>query len=286
MQIKNITRLILTLLLICISCNCFSQDWRDSIANLVYTPKYFGPNAFPIPEVHSGTLSQEYEVELRYDFHDGKGDKTQDVYGRVYLPFGNKAALEVSGVIRETYETTEEVRIERSAACTTPSRNCRGDVIVTGMFQALKSEKYVDAMLLFGLKTASGNLLSDARYTDAASYWFSANIGKDIFKNQERNKYVRLSCMMGFYCYMTNNIVHRQNDAWIAGGGIQSRYRNFFLDADIRGFEGYWSNGDQPLLLLSKLKYKYSHHSVYFRYQYGVHDYPYQTFSGGYIFSF
>ncbi len=285
----KIYKYLLAFVLLLLPLSCFSYDWRDRMDSVTYSPRYFGPNAFPIPEVLSGKISTEYEIEARYDYHDGEGDQTQDIFLRGYFPFGKKAAIEISGVLQETYKTSKEVMDERHAASTETiegATTCRGDVIINATYQLLENEKIMDIIGRFGLKTASGNWLANARYTDAANYWLDLDIGKDLLRSEKRDKYLRMSIMGGFYCYMTNDRVHRQNDAWLLGGGFQGRYRNVYAEADISGFEGYMNNGDEPLIFRSKLKYRYKGHSLFFRYQYGLNDLLFQTYSGGYSFSF
>ena len=279
---------VITFLLFAFSSLCLAQDWRDRMDSLIYSPKFFGPNAFPIPELIAGKISNEYEIGVRFDYHSAEGDNTRDFYARGHIPFGTKAALEVSGVFYEKYRTSEKIKEERYAAWMELQGNdlCYGDITITSMFQVLESDKWFDAMIFAGIKTASGNRLSDARHTDAASYWVGVDIGKNIFQSEKRDRYLRLGGMFGFYCYMTNLPHNRQNDAWMASGGILFRIENVYFDTTLRGFQGYWDEGDEPLLFHSQLKYRIRNHSFYCRYQYGLHDFIYQTFSGGYTFSF
>ena len=90
----------------------------------------------------------------------------------------------------------------------------RGDVIFNFYFQALRSEKWMDIVVSANLKTASGGRLCDARYTDAASYWFDANLGRTLWKRKDVNASIRVQALAGFYCWMTNDVVNRQNDAF------------------------------------------------------------------------
>ena len=55
---------------------------------LIYAPRYFGPNAFPAPEMYGGKLSTRWAVEVRGDFHLMKadGDDTKDIYASLYIP--------------------------------------------------------------------------------------------------------------------------------------------------------------------------------------------------------
>ena len=35
-----------------------AESWRDKTELLIYSPRYFGPNAFPIPEMRDGQVSE------------------------------------------------------------------------------------------------------------------------------------------------------------------------------------------------------------------------------------
>jgi hypothetical protein len=263
---------------------CFSQDWRDGMDSLIYTPRYFGPNAFPVPEINSGKIDDEYKLEMRFDFHQATGDNTRNLYAKMYLPFGRKASLEASWVIREFYHTSEAIKLERHAYNMQPANGnaCVGDVVINAYYQLIESEKWMDVLFSFGVKTASGNMVVDARYTDAANYWFDMNFGKNLFQTEEKDVYLRLVAKMGFYCYMTNNRVHRQNDALMGGGGLKIRLKNIYADADLRGFSGYWNNGDSPFLFRTELKYRLKNHSFFINYSEGLHDWIFTTYSAGY----
>ena len=58
-----------------------NESWREEMKNLIYSPRYFGPNAFPMPTMRDGLVSDRYEVELRGEYHHYTGDKTWDLIG-------------------------------------------------------------------------------------------------------------------------------------------------------------------------------------------------------------
>ncbi len=261
-----------------------AQEWREKTELLIYSPRYFGPNGFPIPELRSGKVGDRYEVELRGEYHYYPGDKTKDLYARAYLPFfRGRAGVEVSLVIAEKYVLTPETRDERFAVETQSPIPCRGDVILTSFFQLLTSEKWIDAMFTFNLKTASGSRLCDARYTDAASYWIDLTVGKDLIRPTDRNLSLRIQGMAGFYCWMTNDLVHRQNDALSYGAGLSATYRAFSLSTDLSGFYGYKDNGDRPLIWRNKLEYEWKKNILSARYHHGMKDRLYESYSLAYI---
>lgn len=259
-----------------------AEGWRDKMEQLIYSPRYFGPNAFPLPELMGGSLPSRWEVELRGEFHTMPGDKTKDVFARLYVPIANgRAGVTISGVIREFYKTSPQVRDERKAAEIKPVVPCYGDVVVNCYYQVLRSEKWMDVIVSANLKTASGGRLCDARYTDAASYWFDCNVGRTFWRNDRAS--LRAQGLIGFYCWMTNNMVHRQNDALCYGLGLQGTYRNFSLDCDYSGIQGYRDDGDKPMAIRTRLNYEIKKNILSFRYKHGLKDHLYDTYSLAYI---
>ncbi|MDR1103632.1 MAG: hypothetical protein LBL42_07720, partial [Tannerella sp.] len=255
-----------------------SDDWREQTKLLIYAPRYFGPNAFPLPELRDGRVGDRYEIELRGEYHYYEGDRTKDVYARLFVPFaGGRAGLEVSGVIREDYVMTDGTRAERHAVETRPPIPCYGDVIISSFFQLLKSEKWCDVTFGSNLKTASGGRLCDARYTDAATYWFDLTAGRDLVRNAERSAFLRVQALVGFYCWMTNDPVHRQNDATLYGAGLGAGYKNILFTCDYSGFYGYEKMGDDPAVLRCKLNYEYRKNVLSLRFRHGMKDHLYDT---------
>lgn len=259
------------------------DSWRDQMEYLIYTPRYFGPNAFPLPELTGGSLSDRWEVELRGDFHTMTGDRTKDLFARLYIPIAHgRAGITVSGVIQEWYKTSEAVRDERHAVEVEPPIPCRGDIVVNCYYQVLRSDRWADVVVSANIKTASGGRLCDARYTDAASYWFTAEAGRTLWADTTRAAFVRAQGLAGFYCWMTNDMVHRQNDALCYGIGLKGGWRGLELACDFSGLRGYRGQGDRPVLFRSRLSYELRKNVVAFGYKRGLRDYLYDSFSIGY----
>ncbi|GHU55443.1 hypothetical protein FACS189411_03890 [Bacteroidia bacterium] len=260
--------------------------WREQMKDLVYSPRYFGPSAFPMPELRSGKVSTRYEIEARGEYHYYTGDVTTDLYLRTLLPFvRGRAGLEVSFIVLEKYKLTEATRVERHASLTECPSNERynGDVVISAFYQVLESEKWFDAMISLNLKTASGGRLVDARFTDAATYWMDATVGKDLAKSYDGAYSLRMQAMAGFYCWMTNDIVHRQNDAILYGVGFTGILDKVTLSSNLSGFNGYDHNGDNPLQLRNSAQFDFKNNIISFRYAHGMKDCLYDTYSLGYI---
>ena len=264
-----------------------AQDdlWNhDKLDLMQYSPKYFGPNAFPVPELKNGRLNTRWEAELRGEYHSYKGDRTKDIFARVFVPVaGGCAGLEVSYIIYEYYNMTPQTVEERHAAGTSWKSGAHGDVIVSSFYQILRNEKWMDILAEATLKTASGNRLADARYTDAAAYWFNLNIGRNLYKSIDSNTSVRIQGYAGFYCWMTNEKIHRQNDAITYSVGISGTHGNISAVADIAGINGYKNNGDRPMQIRTKMNYEYKKNILSLRYKHGMKDSLYDSYSLAYI---
>ena len=141
----------------------------------------------------------------------------------------------------------------------------------------------MDIVVSANLKTASGGRLCDARYTDAASYWFDANLGRTLWKRKDVNASIRVQALEGFYCWMTNDVVNRQNDAFCYGAGVLGTYRGVSLDCNYAGFRGYRDNGDKPMILRTKLNYELKKNILSFQYKHGMKDHLYDSYSLAYI---
>lgn len=261
------------------------DEWRDKGLLLTYSPRYFGPSAFPIPELRTALAPSRFEVELQGRYHYYTGDKTKDLFARLMIPVvKGRVGIEVTAIIKEDYKLTPETRDERNAVDTElPSHESyQGDIVINTLFQVLRSEKWMDIMASLNLKTASGGRLCDARFTDAVTYWMDVTVGKDLLKNNSGTATLRMQAMVGFYCWMTNDIVHRQNDATSFGIGFTGTYKDFTLSSDFSGFYGYKDNGDRPLILRNSLKYEFKKNIISLRYNHGMKDYLYDNYSLGY----
>jgi hypothetical protein len=265
-------------------------DWAYKTLLLVYSPRYFGPTAFPVPELGSGKAAEHYEIELRGQYHYYSGDQTKDLFLRALLPVvKGRAGVEVSFIPVEKYKLTPETRDERNAVETecVPGVFYTGDVVISAFYQVARSDKWVDLACSLNLKTASGGRLCDARFTDAATYWIDLTAGKDLLKSADGKRALRAQAMAGFYCWMTNDVLkHRQNDAFLYGLGLSAQIRNFGFSSNLAGFSGYENNGDRPLLWRNNLRLEFRNNILSLRYAHGMQDSLYDTYSVGYIRKF
>lgn len=243
---------------------------------MIMSAGHFGPNALPVPEVKRGFLSEKTEFEITASNHFHSDDPTQDISGRVYIPFAKgKIAVEVYGVLFEYYNYTEEIRNERISRDEDGEGMAIGDLYISTQIQLARDRKFPNTMLRFTAKTASGSNLDAARYTDTPGYFFDLSFSKD-FGNKEQLVF-RPYAMLGFYNWHTNDEENLQNDALLYGLGTDFERNNWRFVSSWSGYYGYKDNGDQPMQLNFELRKDYNKKAFRVQYQHGLHDWMYRT---------
>jgi len=158
-----------------------------------------------------------------------------------------------------------------------------GDIYIGTYIQILKDhEKYPDVLMTINLKTASGTNLSAARFIDAPGYFFDLSCGKDIKFDHPFFKSLKPYTMLGFYVWQFAIDGRHQNDAFLFGLGLDLQIADFILTNSYGGYVGYIGNGDKPVVYRFTFKSNYDSKFNYkFRFQQGIHDFNYSTFSVG-----
>ena len=270
-------------------------------------PRWFGPNAFPVPEMTDGRIDPSRTLELAGDFFTGHladgRDLTYDAFLRLHLPlWSDRAALTVWMPVVEWWQTDPAVDSARNIL-SDPSKDPghdSGDVYVSLDIQLLTETSVRPSLLLRSvLKSASGNNFGYARYYDAPGYFFDLTAGKSFGP-------VRFAATTGFLCWQTDN--GRQNDA------IQYGLAAFFtpgalrLSAQWAGYFGWERYGDAPMTLsaraawafpLASISSGYSASSASSGYsasalvlepfimvQHGLHDWPFTQLRAGLLCRF
>jgi hypothetical protein len=264
------------------------------------SPFYFGPNAFPIPDMLDGRVSSCLRVELCGDYFIGKrGDNTENIALKVNVPlWTDRVNLSLWMPVVEWYQNSAE----NMDACNVTDENresalkgtLMGDLYVSADIQVFKEKVYwPDVAVRAAIKTASGGGYSQARYYDAPGYFFDASIGKSLALGGSvwRHK-LRVAASAGFLCWQTN--VGRQNDAIQYGLMLKWENRYFSLSQTLGGYSGWehiTCNGkeiayDSPMSLKTNLSVYYKMCEFLLAYQYGLRDYPYHQLRLGVAYSF
>ncbi|MFC2107764.1 hypothetical protein ACFLRY_05470 [Bacteroidota bacterium] len=286
MRLKELLFLFFILLFI----NVFSQDehkwWNkkhnwDGSTNwsyyMIISPGYMGPNALPVPEIHTGLIYPESFIEMGGDAHYSQGDKTVNMFSRLQYVIPSKVfAFEVYIVPIEYYEMDTATRDERFARNYDAKGIAGGDFYFSSMIQILKSKiNWPDILMNISFKTPSGTNLDDARYTDAMAFYFDFSFGK-TFKTKGKLS-IRPYLLAGFYSWQTNRTDNRQDDALMLGGGFDISIGRFTFTNSAGGYSGYLNIKDEPLVYRFKTLYEKRDWNFLFQFQQGLHDFEYSS---------
>ncbi len=312
-MINKITLIFLFFLNIYFASDSLSQNsnfsWNDLVAwnghshwtdYFIISPAYFGPNALPVAELKTGKVLDKPFFELLGEGHLLQGDNTFDIYTRYYHPFlEGKIAVEFFIVPIEYYNLSPAIRDKRKVRNAEPKGFTGGDLTFGTTIQLVKGkEQFPDVVFGMYCRTASGEKLEDARYTDTPGYFFDINFGKDINNIPEVFDNVRWFASIGFKAWQAGLDNYLQNDALTAGLGFMIEHNKFEIQNHLAGYFGYlgmknypvvedstkpyYYDGDQPVVYRLILTRQVNNTKIKFMYQLGLHDFEYNSFSFGF----
>lgn len=261
------------------------HDWQPGDPNWRYyirmTPGYLGPNGLPVPEVKKGFNLQKSEFEISAAYHFHPGDPTQDISGRIFVPFAQgKIALELYGVILEHFAFSEEIRNERFARIENGKGTAVGDFYFSTLVQLIKDKKFPNTLLRLAAKTTSG-ALDAARYSDSPGYFFDLSFSKDIGATE--SGLFRPFGSAGFYSWQTNDDVNLQNDAYMYALGAEYSKNFWLFSGSLSGYSGYKNERDKPQQLNFELRRDWDKKAFRIQYIYGMRDWTYKTIKCSFI---
>ena len=254
-------------------------------------PAYFGPNAFPVPDMLDGRVQNHLRVEIAGDGYFGfQGDKTANAFARVYVPlFTDRVNLTVWMPVMEWYEMTpERQRVCRLQDSVAISGHGAGDAYFSTDIQILRDKKWApDIALRAACKSASGGQYELARHYDCPGYFMDLSLGKSWYLGADNRNRVsdnggvelRLAGSAGFLCWQTDN--GRQNDAVMYGLQLLLKSQYLSLRTTWSGYVGWENMGDRPMIIKGRLAGHAKGFEPYVEYQYGIKDYPFHMLRVG-----
>lgn len=251
------------------------SHWRKY---LTVSPFYFGPNALPVPEMNNAQLFSGARFHNSFWSHHATGDNTYNYFTDFTTElFSDRVNFSVFWVPVEHYTYSPEERDRRAARSFGGSHFTTGDVNITTSIWLFKESKYrPDVVLRSNLRTASGGNLSDARYTDAAGYYFDLTFGKQIHEWGTEN-FIRAYSSHGFYVWQLYMDRQRQNDAYLFGLGIDLNVGSTLIKTQCTGYIGYIDDGDKPVLYRNSLIQSFEKFEAQFFFQTGLNDWQYRS---------
>lgn len=254
-------------------------------------PAYFGPNAFPVPDMLDGRVQNHLRVEIAGDGYWGfQGDKTADAFARVFIPlFTDRVNLTIWMPVMEWYEMTpERQRVCRLQDSVIIAGQGAGDAYFSTDIQILRDKKWApDIALRAACKSASGGQYGWARHYDCPGYFFDLSLGKSWYLGERQSGdkargegvELRVAGSAGFLCWQTDN--GRQNDAVMYGLQLLLKSQYVSLRTTWSGYVGWENMGDHPMVIKGRLSGHAMSFEPYVEYQYGIKDYPFHMMRVG-----
>jgi hypothetical protein len=253
--------------------------WRNW---MIISPGYLGPNALPVPHVQKGEIYGPAEFELAVSNHFHRGDPTQDISGYLFIPFANDVvAIEMYGVAIERFAFSEEIRNERFARIRDGKGTAVGDFYFSTLVQLVKDRKFPNTLLRFAGKTASGNQLEGARFSDSPGYFFDLSFSKKT--GNETTGLIKPFGMLGFYSWQTNDELNLQNDALLYALGSDFVLKNWLFSASWSGYSGYKNERDKPMQFNLDLRKDIDRKAFRMQYHHGLRHWEYKTLRFSFI---
>ena len=257
-------------------------------------PAYFGPNAFPVPDMLDGSTSGDLKVEL---YGDGflcsmtsspSDDITLDLFAKATIPlFSDRVNLVIWMPVVEWFRSGPAVNVQRRVQ--NPDRWISGidsgDAYVSTDILILDERKTGCGLVLrAALKSASGNSFGTARVYDAPGYFFDIAAGRNIKVSADGKTVFRMALSTGFLCWQTAN--GRQNDAIMYGALASLKTGPFKAEVNYGGYVGWEQKGDRPMTLKTELSWSFGRCSLNAMYQVGFMDWPFHQIRLGATYSF
>lgn len=288
----------LTVTWICLCNVCIAQEdyqwWNDLVdwdgrthwsKYLIYSPRYFGPNAIPIPELEEGLIKSSSEISFGTFSHFTNGESTYNSKLKFYIPYSGKIAFYGSIIPVEYYSMDTFLRDRRKSRDFDGIGYAIGDLEVGTQIQLLTAENsFSDVILTSHFKTALGTNREAARYLDAPAYYFHMISSKTFVSNQ---LHIKPMIMCGLYVWQTNEDKNPQNDAILYGAGVELEWNMFLLKMDYSTYNGYKNNGDHSSAIRTQFTARVSKYfGLELLYNYGLNDNLYQTIGASVNYQF
>lgn len=258
------------------------------------SPAYFGPFAFPVPDILGGEVSDKLRVEAGVDDAIGTiggkdaKDFTVAPTFKVNFPLWTpRANLSIWGEMHEFYNDSPEARAARRVSPEYPLKdNDSGSIYIsTDLLILTETGRRPSVALRAALLTATGDDYEKARHYDAPGYFFDISAGKTFALGTAGN--IRVSGAFGFVCWQIDR--GRQNDAWMLAAKMSYSLGLLTFSAEYGRYCG-WGRldnarkpeaGDCPKVLKCRLDLHFGRFSPFVAAQYGLQDYPFTRLRAG-----
>jgi hypothetical protein len=262
------------------------HDWDGVTPWHLYmtvSPAFFGPNALPVPELRNGAVDTCIRFEAAAGVRTSKGDDTYDSRLRLSVPVvKGRVSMECSVVPVEFYRMDTVTRDLRAARDRDGKGRAGGDFHFFTLVTVVKDHTGLpDISFEAAFRTASGTQLGAARYTDAPGYHFALSVGRTYRLSDTWS--LRPYGSFGFYAFQTYDARRLQDDCLLWGVGSDLAKGRWSWFNQLTGYRGYNHNGDSPVVYRSGIRYSAGDYQFVARFEEGLHDFAYTSFSFGLV---
>ncbi|MFK8057303.1 MAG: hypothetical protein AB8F78_14360 [Saprospiraceae bacterium] len=257
------------------------QDWRSY---LFIAPGNMGPNALPVMVTVRGQADSSASFSVSGNYHTAPGDRATDLTAELRYPFGDRASIRVRYVLVERFNMSQQLALSRNVLRDELSGVAYGDVMVDGLFQAVKDHPtFPDFTIAVRVKTASGTGLEGMRHTDAPGYAFEGSFGKD-YSLAKRDITLRPYASAGFFVWQMYDRETPQNDAYTYAIGCAQRFKKVHSFVEWAGYSGWMRTLDQPMVVRGGVSTN-GRLSANLTVSKGIRDFKYLTVGAGLNFT-
>lgn len=255
------------------------------------SPKYFGPYAFPVPELLEGRICNDLHIELAGDAVSGNAavkeyeDMTYAATFKASVPlWTDRATLSIWGEMHEWYSDTPQVRDIRRVGSQYPLKgDDAGNLYFSIDMLVLKeTTKRPSIALRAATQSATGDKYEVARHYDAPGYFFDISTGKN-FGNGTTGIF-RISASAGFLCWQIDRGC--QNDALMMGAKMSYSLPFLSISAEYGQYTGLETRksadaGDSPKTVRAGIQGHFGKVSPFVNWQKGLNDWPFSMVRAG-----
>ena len=278
-------------LLLCFSAAAQVPVEQSSHGISLISPKYFGPYAFPVPELLEGEICSDMHLEISGDYASGSlagkdfPDRTGAATFKASFPlWTDRATLSVWGEMHEWFSDTPQTRAARRVSEQYPLKEeSAGNVYFSIDMLVLKeSAKRPSIALRAATQSATGDKYEMARHYDAPGYFFDISAGKSF--EVGGNGSFRASATAGFVCWQIDR--GTQNDALMLGAKASYRSSLMTLSAEYGQYTGLEKkkselSGDAPKSISLEAAVHCGKISPFLCWKKGLNDWPFSIVRAG-----
>ena len=259
-----------------------------------YSPRWYGPNANPIPETREAMIAQGLQLHNSLLYQLSSKDKTATLFTDLEIPIiSERASVRLYGYGAEYFQWSPESMSQRGLASDAEKGLIVGDIYLQTRVRLLTEDTgwKPNVVLNYTLKTASPKPIANEsmRFFGTPGYFFHLEAGRNLLFHGSSSVSLRLSGHIGFMCWET---VQKQNDAVMYALAISSQLKNWHLTLQFGGYNGWMKHsygpeyGDEPMHLSARCSYRISRHLVATcGLERGLRDYPFTQLSLGFTYT-